>query len=71
MLYMDKTPLKRMLFESDMTVKELSERTGIVYGTLREIVRGRIPSIQHALLIADVLSVTVEELWGYIKDRPQ
>lgn len=69
-VYMDKiTPLKRLLFEQQMTVTRLQRMTGITYNTLTAIVNGRPPRIEHAILIARVTNTTVEQLWSWTVDE--
>jgi len=65
------TPLKRLLFERQMSVRQLHEKTAIVYGTLREIVNGRVPGMENGIRIARALKVTVEDLWGHLVDEDE
>lgn len=61
------TPLKRLLFERQLTNRWLAERTGMTETAVSLIVNGkRVPSLENALRIARALGVSVEELWGYI-----
>jgi transcriptional regulator with XRE-family HTH domain len=64
------TPLKRLLFERQMTVKELSDRCGVNYNNLALVVNGkRLPTLENALRIARAVGEPVENLWGYVIDE--
>lgn len=60
------TPLKRMLFERQLSIRWLEEKTGASYANLNTIVNGKhLPTLLLGMKIARTLDVTVEELWGY------
>lgn len=64
---MDITPLKRLLFERQMTITALAEQSGVSYANLSLVVAGkRVPTLENALRIARALDTTIEELWGYV-----
>jgi putative transcriptional regulator len=61
------TPLKRLLFERQLTNRWLAEKTGMTETAVSLIVNGkRVPSLENALRIAGVLESSCEELWGYL-----
>jgi plasmid maintenance system antidote protein VapI len=66
-VYMDKTPLKKLLESRGSSVTWLSKQTGISYANLTLVVNGkRVPSLENALRIAKVLDTSVESLWGFV-----
>lgn len=63
-------PLKRILFERQLTIRWLAEQCGVNEANLNGVVNGkRLPTLKLALKIARVLNTTAEELWGYILDE--
>ncbi|MCM3488756.1 helix-turn-helix domain-containing protein [Alkalihalophilus marmarensis] len=62
------TKLKRILFERELKQKDIAAKVGIDTGTMSKIVKGdSIPTLPVALAIAEVLGMSVEELWGEYK----
>lgn len=56
--------LKAKLAENGITLKTLSEKTGINYTYLSDLNRGKsLPSLEFAYRIAEVLNLRVEEIW--------
>jgi DNA-binding XRE family transcriptional regulator len=61
------TPLKRMLFEREITNTELSRAIGLTRTNTGKIVNGdTVPSLIVAMKIARFLGVSVEDLWGHL-----
>jgi putative transcriptional regulator len=60
-----KNHLKRLRFEANgMTQQELAERVGVTRQTIISIEKGKYrPSVELALLLARVFSVSVEQLF--------
>jgi transcriptional regulator with XRE-family HTH domain len=57
------TPLKRALFDRQMTQADLARTIGMDQGFLSHIVNGRHPNDSHASLIANALGLPAAELW--------
>ena len=49
--------------ELDLTLIQLSELTGIPVSTLSDIERGAEPRVGTAIVLANALKSTVEQLW--------
>lgn len=58
--------VKRVLQERNMTAKELSEKTGIRYGTISDMPRRSTINLEHVARIMEVLDITdIRELVHY------
>lgn len=58
--------LKGKMVEMNISANELSKKTGISYGGLLKRIKGELDmSVDEAIKIADVLSISSEQL-GYI-----
>lgn len=55
--------LKVIMAERDIRVKELAAATGIKYETLRRIVNGTKPHLDHAYTIADALGMHINRVF--------
>lgn len=67
-----KTPLKRILFEREISNRELAKKIGADETGLGFVVNGkRVPNLMTALKIAKTLEVSIEELWGYLLEEKE
>ncbi|WP_211231387.1 helix-turn-helix transcriptional regulator [Alicyclobacillus pomorum] len=61
------TPLKRLLFEKQLTHRWLAQQVGMTETAISLVINGkRVPSLENALRIAKVLETSVEALWGFV-----
>ena len=60
--------LEDLIEERGLKKSWIAKKVRIAPGTLSKIISGEsIPTLPVALRIADLLDITVEELWGYVK----
>ena len=64
--------IRRLRFDhNEMTQEELARRVGVTRQTIISLEAGKyVPSLVLALRIARVFSVTVEDVFQYIDNRP-
>lgn len=66
-IYVMMTPLKKVLFEIEKSNRWLAKEVGADETGISLIVNGkRIPSLLMSMRIAQVIGVSVEELWGHL-----
>jgi DNA-binding XRE family transcriptional regulator len=66
------TPLKRLLFEREMTNRELARKCDLDENGLGQIINGkRVPNLITAMKIARALEVNVEDLWGHLLEEKE
>ena len=65
--------LSELMADNEMTVGELSEKTGIRASRIYDFLGGKhIPSLQNAIRIADLFGCPLDFLFGFVPDfRPQ
>ena len=61
--------LKIAMIHADLTIKGLSEKTGIKYGTIADAVRGQNMRVSSAIKIAKALNVSVEDVFSVKKEK--
>jgi len=62
--------LNEILEERGIKKKWLADRIGVTPTTITIICKGdSVPTLKVALKIADVLGLTVEDIWGYLRDE--
>jgi DNA-binding XRE family transcriptional regulator len=60
--------LNEILEQRGIKKKWLAEKVGVTPTAMTKICKGEsVPHLKIALRIADVLELTVEEIWGYLK----
>jgi DNA-binding XRE family transcriptional regulator len=68
-LYMNETPLEKLIRERGLKKGYVAERCGISRGTLSLICAGKSePTLRVAFKLARLFGVSVEDLFGYIID---
>ena len=64
-----RTRLQAMREEANLGVRELAGFTGVSAPTISRVESGRTPDVRNALLLAQFFETSIEDLFGYLKER--